>query len=293
MSTPTISVLMTAYNREEFIAGAIESVLASTFTDYELLIVDDASTDKTVEIAKSYAAKDSRISVLVNKNNLGQFANRNRAASYATGNYLKFVDSDDLIYPHTLTCMLQAMAEFPMAAMGFCHTIGEAPKPLPFLVQPQEAFRQHYLGGGLLFIGPIGTIIKTTAFNAVRGFEDFGMPSDNHFSLKIAAAYPIVAIEADLFFWRRHGNQAFALDNLNANAFLNNYNFSIDLLQKHSPLPSNQNAIILKNLKKLFFINLIKLAFGKCKPRLALDFYRQYRHINSLHEHRSTTEVFQ
>ena len=57
MSAPTISVLMTAYNREDFIAGAIESVLASTFTDFELLIVDDASTDKTVEIAQTFAAK--------------------------------------------------------------------------------------------------------------------------------------------------------------------------------------------------------------------------------------------
>ena len=97
MSAPTISVLMTAYNREEFIAKAIESVLASTFTDFELLIVDDASTDKTVEIAQTCAAKDSRINVVVNKKNLGQFANRNKAASYATGTYLKFVDSDDLV----------------------------------------------------------------------------------------------------------------------------------------------------------------------------------------------------
>ena len=284
MSAPTISVLMTAYNREDFIAEAIESVLASTFTDFELLIVDDASTDKTVEIAQTFAAKDSRINVVVNKKNLGQFANRNKAASYATGTYLKFVDSDDLIYPHTLASMLQAMQEFPMAAMGFCHTIGEAPKPLPFLVEPQEAFRQHYLAGGLLFIGPIGTIIKTTAFNAVGGFEDFGMPSDNHFSLKIAGAYCTVAMEPKLFYWRRHSNQVFTMDDKNHRAFLNNYNFSVDLLRKHSPLQLGENAIIYRNLKKIFFMNLIKLGVSKAKPALAYACFKAFCATNAAQE---------
>ena len=65
--SPIVSVLMTAYNREKYIAAAIESVLASTLTDFELIIVDDGSRDRTVEIAKTYAAKDTRIKLYVNE----------------------------------------------------------------------------------------------------------------------------------------------------------------------------------------------------------------------------------
>ena len=64
-----VSILMTAYNRQQFISEAIESVLASTFQNWELIIVDDASKDNTVSIAKSYADKDQRIKVYINENN--------------------------------------------------------------------------------------------------------------------------------------------------------------------------------------------------------------------------------
>jgi glycosyltransferase involved in cell wall biosynthesis len=80
---PIVSVLMTSFNREKYIAEAIESVLASTYKDFELIIVDDVSTDATVAIAEKYAKQDGRIKVYKNQNNLGDYKNRNRAASYA------------------------------------------------------------------------------------------------------------------------------------------------------------------------------------------------------------------
>lgn len=106
---PIVSVLMTAYNREKFLAEAIESVLASTLANFELIIVDDCSTDSTVAIAQSYASKDARIKVFVNEINLGDYNNRNRAASYANGKYIKYWDSDDIMYPHCLQVMVSAM----------------------------------------------------------------------------------------------------------------------------------------------------------------------------------------
>ena len=86
---PDGSVLMTAYNRELYIAEAIESVLASTYQDFELIIVDDGSKDKTVAIAKKYESKDSRVKVFVNEQNLGDYPNRNKAASFASGKDIK------------------------------------------------------------------------------------------------------------------------------------------------------------------------------------------------------------
>src|SRR5665647_2829415 len=97
-----VSVLMTAYNREKYNEEAIESVLTSSYNNWELIIVDDCSKDSTVDIAEKYARLDKRVHVYKNERNLGQFGNRNKAASYAKGVYLKYVDSDDIIYPLSL-----------------------------------------------------------------------------------------------------------------------------------------------------------------------------------------------
>ena len=89
---PLVSVLMTAWNRQEFIAEAIESVLASTYNNFELIIVDDCSTDNTVAIARTYQEQDTRIKIFQNEKNLGDYPNRNKAVSYASGKYIKYLD---------------------------------------------------------------------------------------------------------------------------------------------------------------------------------------------------------
>ena len=96
MSQPKVSILTTCYNRALFLGDAITSVLAQTFEDFEYIIVDDGSTDESIEIATHYAKTDQRIKVYENEGNLGDYPNRNRAASYATGEYIKYID----IGPH-------------------------------------------------------------------------------------------------------------------------------------------------------------------------------------------------
>ena len=78
---PLVSVLLTSYNREAFIAESIESVLAQTLTDFELIVSDDQSRDGTVAIANDYARRDRRIRVFVNEKNLGDYGNRRQVAS--------------------------------------------------------------------------------------------------------------------------------------------------------------------------------------------------------------------
>lgn len=270
MNEPTsfVSVLITAFNREQFISQAIESVLSSTFTNYELIIVDDFSTDSTVEIAKSYERNDSRIKVFVNEKTLTQFANRNKAASYAKGEFLKYVDSDDIIYPHTLQIMIEGMRRFPEAALGFCLKSTIAEKPLPYKLKAEESYRRHFFGGGLLFVGPSGLIIKRKAFEKVGGFEEFGMPSDNHLTLKIAAKYPVVAMPRDLFWWRIHDGQVFNQNKTNYYNILNNYNYVRDILINHSPLTKEENDRLLFNYKKKFAFHIFTL-IRRFKPAIA------------------------
>jgi glycosyltransferase involved in cell wall biosynthesis len=250
---------MTAFNREKFIAAAIESVLASTYSNFELIVVDDCSTDDTILILRNYEKIDSRIKLFINEKNLGQFANRNKAASYSKGEFLKYVDSDDIIYPDTLKKMVEAMQTFPDTALGFCLTHGECKFPLPYRIESEEAIRQHYFGGGLLFVGPSGLIVKRSAFVSVNGFEEFGMPSDNHFTLKITSKFPVVAMARDLFWWRLHEDQVFSRNNNNNDNILNNYLYSKDIVINYSPLTRNENKIILMNLRKIFISHITRI----------------------------------
>ena len=83
MTRCKVSILTTVYNRDKYLAACIDSVLASSYQDWELIIVDDVSSDGSVSIALAYEQKDARIKVYVNDKNLGDYPNRNKAASYA------------------------------------------------------------------------------------------------------------------------------------------------------------------------------------------------------------------
>src|SRR5436190_11264739 len=103
---PLVSVVTPTYNNEAFIAECVESVFAQTYEHWEYLIVDDASTDGTLELAQSYAERDSRITIHRHDNRLGVPANWNRALGYLSPEsmYLKFVHADDSLY---LACIVR------------------------------------------------------------------------------------------------------------------------------------------------------------------------------------------
>src|ERR1035441_7047000 len=169
--SPLVSVLMTSYNREKYIAEAMESVLASTFQAFELIVVDDGSTDRSYEIALAYAKRDGRIRVYRNEKNLTDYHNRNRAAELAQGQYLKYLDSDDRIHPHGLEVMVDSMEKFPEAGLGLCQPDSQQ-GPYPIQLSPHEAYREHFLlETGLLCYGPSFAIIRTAAFQAAGGFS--------------------------------------------------------------------------------------------------------------------------
>src|SRR5688572_8660952 len=143
MNQPLVSVLMTAYNRENYITEAIESVLSSYYSNFELIISDDCSTDRTVEIAKRYAAKNSKIKVYQNEKNVGDYNNRNKAASYAEGKYLKYLDSDDIMYPHCLSVMITSMEQFPAAGFGLSSP-SDPQNPFPICITPRQIYLEHF-----------------------------------------------------------------------------------------------------------------------------------------------------
>lgn len=206
-----VSVLMTSFNREQYIADAIESVLASTYTNFEFIICDDCSEDATYEIEKNYAAKDSRIKLYRNEKNLGDFPNRDKVASFASGAYLKYVDSDDIIYPHGLQKMIDAMLEFPDAVLGLSQIVNEINQfsNYPVMISSERAYQEHFYGYGTLRYGPTGAIIKKEVLLEMGGFGNNRFVADTALWLKIVTKYPLVKIEPDLVNWCRHEGQEF------------------------------------------------------------------------------------
>ena len=99
--TPLISVLMAAYNAQDYLDASIKSILSQSFTDFEFIIINDGSTDKTSEILKTYIKQDSRIRILSQKNT-GLTVALNKGLKIAKGKYIARQDTDDISYPHRL-----------------------------------------------------------------------------------------------------------------------------------------------------------------------------------------------
>jgi glycosyltransferase involved in cell wall biosynthesis len=198
MSGTAVSVLMTAYNRAKYIGAAIESVLASTFRCFELVVVDDGSTDGTQDIVKGYASRDSRIRFYQNETNLGDYPNRNRAASLARGMWLKYVDSDDYIYPHGLDILVSTMERFPEAGYG---------QPYPVCLSPREAYKRHYFESSLFHRAPLSAIILRSAWESVGGFPAERMTSDTGMWHRLSKRYPVVLMAEGIVWYRAHGEQ--------------------------------------------------------------------------------------
>jgi glycosyltransferase involved in cell wall biosynthesis len=110
-SVPVVSVGMPVYNGESFLEVAISSVLAQTFEDFELVICDNASTDRTAEICGDYAARDRRIRYFRNPQNLGAAPNYNLAYGHSRGRYFKWLAHDDRITPSYLAKTVRVLDE--------------------------------------------------------------------------------------------------------------------------------------------------------------------------------------
>lgn len=201
---PLVSVLMTAYNREHFIGEAIESVLASTYFNWQLIIVDDCSTDRTVEIATRYTKQDVRIERYINDYNLGDYGNRNKAASFARGKYIMNVDSDDKIFENGIERCVNIMEQFTDVEFGMYHYLGTELKKMT----SENAIRRHLLDRPFLAIGPGGTIIRRHFFERIKGYpEKYGPANDMYFNLKACSHTPVMMLPFEFYFYRRHASQ--------------------------------------------------------------------------------------
>ncbi len=251
---PLVSVLMTAYNRQGFIVEAIESVLASTYTNFELIIVDDCSMDNTVSIARSYEQKDNRIKVYVNDKNLGDYPNRNKAACYANGEFIMYLDSDDTIFKDGIENCVDAILTYPNSNFGMYNTLGEKEV---YKLESEKALKMHLLKTPFLMTGPGGTIIRREFFKKIHGYpEKYGPANDMYFNLKASCKTDIIMMPSEVGFYRRHEGQEV---NNHFSYLHNNYCYQRDALNELD-LPVNKKELkwLHKKNNRRFLVNILK-----------------------------------
>lgn len=198
---------MTTYNRGQYIEEAIESVQRSLYVHWELIITDDCSTDGTSELVQKYL-NDKRIKYFKNDKNLGQFANRNKAASLANGKYIKYLDSDDVIYDFGLNLLVEGLELFPDAAIAIASQDTHPTEfRYPQLISSKDAYLTYFFKDALLTIGPSGTMFRKEAFDLVGGYSGIHATADTELMLKLAALYDVVRVQPSFFFYRIHGAQ--------------------------------------------------------------------------------------
>jgi glycosyltransferase involved in cell wall biosynthesis len=259
-----VSVLITAYNRENYISEAIESVLASSFKNFEVIIVDDCSNDRTFEIAKKFEMSDSRVKVFVNEQNLGDYPNRNKAASYAKGKYIKYVDADDYIYPNGLEIIVNQMESNPSAAVGLFSLPQDFLRPFPILLSPTEAFEYNFFGRGLFHKAALSAIFRKDAFDKSGGFMPQRMTGDFEIWHRMAQKYSFLLIQDHIVWYREHDSQ----ESNSINLFELDY---IGIEKKYiydvnSPLSKSQRKLIIRKrivkYLKSFIFSCVKLNLG-------------------------------
>jgi len=177
---PAVSVVVPVYNSNDTLAETIKSIEAQTFTDYELIIIDDRSTDDTPATIKLLAAKNPKITPVTNPKNLGIGAVRNLAVELASGKYIAFIDADDIVHPKYLEKLhlLATDNDADIAICGYNEVYKRRVNPKHLktsaktvIFTPQEAI-SNFLRYGELSTFVWGRIIAKKLFAQIKFPED-------------------------------------------------------------------------------------------------------------------------
>ncbi len=209
---PKVSVIMPVYNGERFVADAIQSVLDQNFEDFELICVNDGSTDSSQEIIDSFA--DPRLKRLSQKN-LGQASARNIGIRFSTGDFISFLDQDDIYLPSCIEERLKYFQKFSDAIFVYNDSIIideddhmiESSILRYRIVQPVSGrcFRELFLDG--TFIAPSAVMVKKEIFDDIGVFDETLWGADDYdLWLRIAYKNFLYFLSSSLIKYRVHSH---------------------------------------------------------------------------------------
>ena len=229
MGPPRVSICIPTYNGRAFLRQCLDSALAQTIVDFDVVVLDDASQDGTAEIAEEYALRDPRVRFYRNHENLGSVKNRNRCIELARGEWIKLLFQDNYLEPHCLASMLGALQpDIPLAVFkrihivepgvpvdqrtGFERYVAEhtLPRRFPgcFLIRPDAfaAHMAHYPTENC--IGePTATLIHRSAFRRFGFFNPYLIQlNDWEYAARVAVHTGLCYIDEPLATIRLHAS---------------------------------------------------------------------------------------
>ena len=201
----SVSIITPTFNSERFIAETILSVQAQTYQDWEMLIVDDNSTDKTVEIITSFQEKDSRIKLLKNTTNRGSAYSRNLALQNAKGKWIAFLDSDDIWHPEKLERQIEFMLKnnYNFSYTNYCE-INEKSEETGLLITGPKVINKNkmlaYCWPGCL------TVMYDAEYVGLIQSHDIKINEEYALWIKVSRKTDCHLLDENLAKYRRHSN---------------------------------------------------------------------------------------
>lgn len=233
---PRVSVIIIFLNTGQFIQEAIESVFAQTFPDWELLLVDDGSTDKSTQIARLFADRyPERVLYLehAGHQNHGKSASRNLGLRHASGEYIAFLDADDVWLPSQIEQQVAILEAQPRAAMvygstyywyswsgkdqnhqgDFVYDLGVPPNTL---IEPPELFNRFFLEQSAAIPSPCSILVRRQVFTEIGNFEErfqgiYNIYEDQTFYAKVCLQAPVFVADERWGWYRQHSDSSCAV----------------------------------------------------------------------------------
>jgi glycosyltransferase involved in cell wall biosynthesis len=202
---PLVTVATVTYNSAEFVADAIDSVLAQEFRDFELIVCDDCSSDGTWDIVRRYSQPHMRAER--HAANVGEYLNRNHVLGLARGKYIIYIDGDDILCPGALGSMVEALENHAGAAFASAQ-----PKSgkftYPVSLDPHQFVSCIFLGPVIIGANFTQLMFRTEELRAIGGFDLRFRTGDTHVQLLLGMKAGCVLISDGLARWRERPGQA-------------------------------------------------------------------------------------
>ena len=235
LSTPLLTVLMPVYNADKFLAESINSILSQTYSDFEMLILDDASTDNSLKIIKAYAKEDKRIKILVNKNNQKQAKCRNRLLKNSKTEFIAWMDADDISLEDRLQTQINFLKQnSKIDAVGVQYSAfgssGNRPANFTshFSLSDIEIKTNFIFGYDFLFGGSLMRMKKIKQHNIFfNNNYKFSTGEDHQYIIDCFSFMKFANIDKVLYQYRQDSNQTTAI---NQKQILNN---ATVIIRKH------------------------------------------------------------
>lgn len=253
-NTIPITVIMPAYNAEKFLDESIPSILDQTFKNFEFIIIDDFSTDKTPSIIEKYAAQDSRIIYIRNSTNINNIATRNKAIERARGAYIAELDGDDAALPHRLEIQYNHILKHPdITLIGAGAEIIDGSDRVIGNKRPDENF--DIIRYKMMFRNPFvhSTIFYKTDIIKKLGCYDPEYPhaEDYHlYSKLINNGYRIINMPEVLIRYRRHSQSITGVSETRNIQLDTSLRISRDNINKYMNLSETDAGLLVDTLNR-------------------------------------------